>query len=160
MSKDKAIDVETLKDLKEESDFVSLPFLFPKHPDDKGTSFAYRVKFKQNVRSFVSKKGNDYNCADAKLLKTFNDEDVEEGKEYTLILHEVLRKKLLKLIDPIGDVEGDLTKRTFEFMGKGMIRPKKGRPYYNFAVRLYEGTLDAPILMRSLENLPEPDESE
>lgn len=140
--KTEPLDIAKLKEATvEASKFESLPFLFPKHPED-GNYFAYRVTPTQEPRQFTSKKGYTYNCVDAVIEEVLNDEEVEEGKKYTIILHDVLFKQITK--------HTPITGKTFDIMGKGKIKPKKGRPYYNFVALLTKGTLEASVLTRLL----------
>lgn len=138
-----ALDIEKLKKAADEQqEFESLDFLFLKHPEDN-KFYAYRATFAQEPREFTSKAGNKYDCADCKVVQVVNDKDVKAGEKRTMILHYVLLKKL-KQHAPIKD-------KTFDIMGKGLVSPKKGgRPYYNFAVLLQEGTLEASALTRLL----------
>lgn len=143
--KGEGIDLKALKD-ESSGEFVSRPILFCKQPDGKNNFYGYRAKFIQEPREFTSKKGNTYQCADALLVEVTNDDEVEVGKEYTIVLPHVLKKKLLQL----GG--GEISGKTFDFAGRGKRQPKKagGREYYDFGVMLKEGTLAWSMLTRTL----------
>ena len=145
VEKGEGIDLAALKD-ESSGEFVSRPILFCKQPDDKNNFYGYRAKFIEEPRQFTSKKGNTYDCVDALLVEVTNDEEVEVGKEYTIVLPHVLKKKLLKL------GQGSITGKTFDFAGRGKRKPKKagGREYYDFGVMLKEGTLAWSMLTRTL----------
>ena len=133
--KDSGIDIQALKN-EQSGDFESLPLMFCKQPDDNNNYYAYRATFTQEPRQFTSKKGNTYDCADAKLLDVVNDKDVKPDTKVTIILPTVLKNKIIK------QGNGTITGKTYDFAGRGKRDPVKGgRKYYDFGVMLREGTL-------------------